>query len=79
MTVHMALQVLSHSVTSPVKHHLQATFHANLGSWLQQQQQRQQVPILTSSTAHPASVLFFGKAAVSFGALAVVLVVSVIS
>lgn len=55
---------------------MQATVHANLGSWLEQQQEHHHVPILATPTAHPASVLFFGKAAVSFGALTVVLVVS---
>ena len=50
--------------------------HANLGSWLEQQQEQHRVPILATPTAHPASVLFFGKAAVSSGALTVVLVVS---
>lgn len=55
---------------------MQATVHANLGSWLEAQQEQHQVPILATPTAHPASVLFFGRAAVSFGALTVVLVVS---
>ena len=54
---------------------LQATFHARLASWLQQQQHKYQVPILTSPTAHPAAVLLLGRAAASFGALAVVLAV----
>ena len=55
---------------------MQATVHANLGSWLEAQQEQHHVPILATPSAHPASVLFFGKAAVSFGALTVVLVVS---
>lgn len=55
---------------------MQATVHANLGSWLEAQQEQHHVPILATPTAHPASVLFFGRAAVSFGALTVVLVVS---
>ena len=54
---------------------LQATLHARLASWLEQQQHVYQVPILASPTAHPTPVLLFGKAAVSFGALAVVLTV----
>jgi len=55
---------------------MQATVHANLGTWLEAQQEQRHVPILATPTAHPASVLFFGKAAVSFGALTVILVVS---
>jgi len=54
---------------------MQPTVHANLGSWLEAQQEQHHVPILATPTAHPASVLFFGRAAVSFGALTVVLVV----
>lgn len=54
---------------------MQATFHARLASWLEQQQHVYQVPILASPTAHPPPVLLLGKAAVSFGALAVVLAV----
>lgn len=54
---------------------LQATLHAQLGSWLERQQHLRQMPILASPMAHPAPVLFFGRAAVSFGALAVVLAV----
>lgn len=54
---------------------LQATLHAQLGSWLERQQHLHQMPILASPMAHPAPVLFFGRAAVSFGALAVVLAV----
>ncbi len=55
---------------------MQATVHANLGSWLEAQQEQHHMPILATPTAHPASVLLFGRAAVSFGALTVVLVVS---
>ena len=55
---------------------MHATLHANLGSWLEAQQEQHHVPILATPTAHPVSVLFFGRAAVSFGGLTVVLVVS---
>ena len=55
---------------------MQATVHANLGSWLEAQQEQHHVPILATPKARPTSVLFFGKGAVSVGALTVVLVVS---
>lgn len=54
---------------------VQSILHADLGSWLQQQQDIHALPLLASPTSHPTLVLHFGRASVSFGALAVVLAV----
>ena len=74
--VHVRIQLYVYKPASSDKMFvLQATLHALLASWLEQQQHMYQVPILASPTAHPTPVLLLGKAAVSFGALAVVLAV----